>query len=391
MIKNCVICNAEFEAQRADAEVCSAACRQKNWRKKQAEQTQQPAIDPTSPPTVLEVDKNGLKEKPKPMNAEEKNERIKAVMDSINKDFGAGSIMCLGDTPLPPKEVISSGIKGLDIALGIGGFPRGRIVEIYGGEGSGKTSISLKTISEAQKKGLKCALIDAEQTFDADYATLLGVNVDDIFLAQPDYGEQALEMADRAITSGEFGIVVIDSVAALVPKAELEGEMGDSKMGLQARLMSQACRKLTASINKSNTLVIFINQLRAVIGNPYGPSEITTGGNALKFYSSIRLEVRIGALIKDGEETIGRHVKIKVAKNKVAPPYKTAEFDILYGEGIDTLGEILDISVAKNVIQKAGSWYSFEGNKLGQGRDTVRQLLKDNPELFQKIEKQLIP
>lgn len=341
------------------------------------------------PPTQMIVDTAGLKEKPKEMSIEEKKHRVDEVMDKINKDFGEGTIMCLGDKPLAPKEVISTGSIGIDRILGIGGFPRGRMIEIYGAESSGKTTIALKTIAEAQKKKLKCAIIDAEQSFDSHYAVNLGVNIDELRLCQPDYGEQALEVADSLILSAQYGVVVIDSVAALIPKGELEGSMGDSKMGLQARLMSQACRKLVASINKSNTLVIFINQLRAVIGNMYGPQEITTGGNALKFYASIRLEVKIGSLLKDGEETIGRRIKVKVVKSKVAPPYKVAEMDVLYGEGIDRYGEIIDLCIENQIIQKSGSWYSYEGSKLGQGRETVRQMLKDNPEVCQKLEKQI--
>lgn len=389
MTKKCVICNTEFEAKREDAEVCSAACRQKNWRKKQELQDKQPQIAKIEniPPTQLVVDQNGIKEKPKEMSLEEKKIRIDEVMNKINKDFGEGTIMRLGDKPLIPKEVIPTGSIGIDRILGIGGFPRGRIVEIYGPEASGKTTISLKTIAEAQKKGLKCAIIDAEQSFDSDYAANLGVKIDDLRLCQPDYGEQALEVADSLIVSAEYGVVVIDSVAALIPKAELEGSMGDSKMGLQARLMSQACRKLVASINKSNTLVIFINQLRATIGaNPYAPQEITTGGNALKFYASIRLEVKIGSLIKDGDETIGRQIRVKVVKSKVAPPYKVAQMDVLYGEGIDIYGEIIDLCLENNIIQKAGSWYSYGDMKLGQGRESVRQLLKDHPTLSKELE-----
>lgn len=390
MVKKCVICNSDFEAQRADAEVCSAACRQKNWRKKKDAQDQPIGINAQYlPPTKLVVDQAGLKEKPKDMSVREKEQRTDEVMEKINKDFGEGTIMRLGDKPLAPKEIISTGSIGIDRILGIGGFPRGRIIEIYGPESSGKTTISLKTIAEAQSKGLKCAVIDAEQSFDADYAANLGVKIEDLRLCQPDYGEQALEVADSLILSGEYGVVVIDSVAALVPKAEIEGQMGDSKMGLQARLMSQACRKLVGSINKTNTLVIFINQLRATIGNMYGPQEVTTGGNALKFYASIRLEVRIGSLIKDGEDTVGRRIKVKVVKSKVAPPFKTAEMDVLYGEGIDKYGEIIDLCIENQIIQKAGSWYSFDGSKLGQGRETVRQMLKDHPDLCKKLEKQI--
>lgn len=354
-----------------------------------AENEDQFTVIRDEPPTQMVVEPSGLKQKPKQISKEEKRQVSDDVMAKINKDFGEGTIMRLGDKPLTAREVISTGSIGIDRILGIGGFPRGRIVEIYGPESSGKTTISLKTISEAQKKGLKCAIIDAEQSFDSDYAANLGVDIDNLRLCQPDYGEQALEVADSLILSGEYGVVVIDSVAALVPKAELEGSMGDSKMGLQARLMSQACRKLTGSINKTNTLVIFINQLRAVIGNMYGPQEITTGGNALKFYASIRLEVKIGALIKDGEETVGRRIKVKVVKSKVAPPYKVAEMDVLYGEGIDRYGEIMDLCIENNIIKKNGSWFSFDDSKLGQGRETVRQILKDNPELCKKLENQI--
>lgn len=340
----------------------------------------EPEISPN-----IKVTQNGLTS----TSVKEKMAALQPTIDGINKDFGAGTIWCLGDKPLPIKEVIPTGILGADLALGVGGFPRGRIVELYGGEASGKTTIALHVIAEAQKKNLLTAYIDAEHAFDHSYAQKLGVNLETLYMAQPDYGEQALEIADRAILSEKYAVIVIDSVAALIPKAELEGEMGDSKMGLQARLMSQACRKLVASINKSNTLVIFINQLRAVIGNMYGPQEITTGGNALKFYASIRIETRIGALLKDGEETIGRRIKFKVVKSKVAPPYKTAEFDILYGEGVDKIGEIVDIGVAKGIITKAGSWFSYNNHKLGQGRDSAKQVLLDNPDMLQEITKKI--
>lgn len=341
-------------------------------------------IAPPDPKTKLEVGKNGLREVP----SDESWSKVRETMDKINKDFGAGTVMILGDQPTQSYSVVSTGSLALNEALGIGGLPRGRIVEIYGPESSGKTTICLHIIAEAQKLGLKCLLVDAEHAFDESYAERLGVNVGALILSQPDYGDQALEVADRYIMSQGVGVVVIDSVAALIPKGELEGEMGDSKMGLQARLMSQACRKLTASISKSNTLVIFINQLRATIGNMY-QHEITTGGQALKFYASIRLDVRKIAQLKDGDEAYGNRVKVKVVKNKCAPPFKTVEFDMIFGEGIDHVGEIIDMAVAKNIIQKAGSWYSHDGNKLGQGRETVRQLLKDNPELFDIIKKQL--
>jgi recombination protein RecA len=314
-------------------------------------------------------------------------ERAQEAIDKINKDFGEGSIMRLGDKPMGNIGFIPTGSLGLDYALGIGGLPRGRIVEIYGPESSGKTTVALHAISEAQKRGGNCAFIDVEHAFDETYAKAIGVNIDALHLSQPDYGEQALEEADRLIVSGAFAIVVIDSVAALVPKAELEGEMGDSKMGLQARLMSQACRKLTGTISKTNTICIFINQLRATIGNPYQPQEITTGGNALKFYSSVRLDVRKMAQIKDGDEAIGNRVKVKVVKNKVAPPFKNCEYDIIFGEGIDKIGELVEIASNLGVIKKAGAWYSYNDSKLGQGKDAAKQLLKDNEGLLEEIQK----
>jgi recombination protein RecA len=277
----------------------------------------------------------------------------------------------------------------LDVALGIGGLPKGRVVEIYGPESSGKTTLAIHVIAEAQKKGGICAIIDAEHAFDSAYARKLGVDVDNLLISQPDYGEQALEIADRLILSGAVDVVVIDSVAALVPKAELEGEMGDSKMGLHARLMSQALRKLTATISKTNTICIFINQLREKIGVMFGNPETTTGGNALKFYASVRLDIRRQAQIKDGDEAIGNRVKVKVVKNKVAPPFRSAEFDIVYGEGISKVGEIIDMGVELGIVSKSGSWFSYNTDKLGQGRDTVKQLLHDNPELANEIENKI--
>ena len=307
-------------------------------------------------------------------------------MDKIDKDFGKGSVMLMNERGENTQEVISTGSIGLDAALGIGGLPRGRVVEIYGPESSGKTTVAIHVIAEAQKKGGMCAIIDAEHAFDSGYAQKLGVDIDNLLISQPDYGEQALEIADRLILSGALDVVVIDSVAALVPKSELEGEMGDSKMGLQARLMSQALRKLTATINKTNTICIFINQLREKIGVMFGNPETTTGGNALKFYSSVRLDIRRMAQIKDGEEAVGNRVKVKVVKNKVAPPFRTAEFDLVFGEGISKIGEILDLGVEMGIVQKSGSWFSYDTNKLGQGREGVKSLLKDNPALAEELE-----
>lgn len=320
------------------------------------------------------------------MSNTEKLKALKLTIDKIDKDYGKGSVMMMNEKPVTELEVVSTGSIGLDIALGIGGLPRGRVVEIYGPESSGKTTVAIHVIAEAQKKGGICAIIDAEHAFDNSYARKLGVDVDNLLISQPDYGEQALEIADRLILSGALDVVVIDSVAALVPKGELEGEMGDSKMGLQARLMSQALRKLTATINKTNTICIFINQLRDKIGVMFGSPETTTGGNALKFYSSVRLDIRRMAQIKDGDTAIGNRVKVKVVKNKVAPPFKNAEFDIIFGEGISKAGEIVDMGVELDVIQKSGSWYSYDSNKLGQGREAVKQLMNDNPEMAKEIE-----
>lgn len=344
----------------------------------------EPAVVESPKPEMVVKNNGALSLQP----SKETLARVKEAMDAINRDFGEGSVMRLGDAPRKGVEVIPTGSLLLDAALGVGGLPRGRITEIYGPESSGKTTIALHIIAEAQKNGGLCAFIDVEHAFDETYAKAIGINTDALHLSQPDYGEQALEEADRLMGSGGFSVIVIDSVAALVPKAELEGEHGDSKMGLQARLMSQACRKLTGTISKTNTVFIFINQLRSTIGNMY-VFEVTSGGNALKYYASVRLDVRRIGKIMDGEEQFGNKTRVKVVKNKVAPPFKNAEFDIIFGEGIDTVGEVIEIGVAQNVIKKAGSWYSHGENKLGQGKEMVRQLLKDNPELYKEITSQL--
>ena len=320
----------------------------------------------------------------------EKLKALQLTLDKIEKSFGKGSIMRMGDKPVDDVPAISSGSIGLDVALGIGGYPRGRIIEIYGPESSGKTTLAIHAIAETQKLGGIAAIIDAEHAFDPYYARKLGVNTDELLISQPDHGEQALEIADSLIRSGAVDIVVIDSVAALTPKAELEGDMGDSKMGLQARLMSQALRKLTANISKTRTCCIFINQLREKIGVMFGNPETTTGGNALKFYASVRLDIRRIGQIKEGEEVTGNNVRVKVVKNKIAPPFRKAEFDILYGEGISKTGEILDLGVNYSIIKKSGSWFSYGESKLGQGRDAVRKLIRDNPELSTELEKKIM-
>ena len=311
---------------------------------------------------------------------------LQATIDKIEKDYGKGTIMKLGDAPALDVQVIPSGSVALDHALGIGGYPRGRIIEIYGPESSGKTTLAIHAIAEAQKLGGIAAMIDAEHAFDRTYAKALGVNLETLLISQPDNGEQALEIADNLIRSGAIDIVVIDSVAALTPKAEIEGEMGDNKVGLQARLMSQALRKLTANISKTNTCCIFINQLREKIGIMFGNPETTTGGNALKFYASVRLDVRRTTQIKDGDEALGNRTRVKVVKNKMAPPFKKAEFDIVFGEGISRIGEITDLAVDFDIIHKSGSWFSYNGEKLAQGRDAVKQVLTDNPDLCDEIE-----
>jgi len=319
----------------------------------------------------------------------EKLKALQLTMEKLEKTYGKGTVMKLGDSPIADVEVISSGSLTLDLALGIQGYPKGRVVEIYGPESSGKTTLAIHAIAECQKAGGIAAFIDAEHAFDQFYAKKLGVDIENLIVSQPDNGEQALEIADNLIRSGAVDIIVIDSVAALTPKAEIEGEMGDSQMGLQARLMSKALRKLTGSINKAGTCCIFINQLREKIGVMFGNPETTTGGNALKFYASVRLDIRRSTQIKDGDEAIGNRVKVKVVKNKVAPPFRRAEFDIMYGEGISKVGEIIDLGVELNIIKKSGSWFSYGETKLGQGRDSVKQLVLDNPELMEELEQKI--
>jgi len=320
------------------------------------------------------------------MSNTDKLKALQLTLDKLEKSYGKGTIMKLGDTAIESIESISTGSLGLDIALGIGGLPKGRVIEIYGPESSGKTTLAIHAIAEAQKKGGIAAFIDAEHAFDKYYAKKLGVDVENLLISQPDNGEQALEIADNLIRSGAIDIIVIDSVAALVPKAEIEGEMGDSKMGLQARLMSQALRKLTGTISKTGCCCIFINQLREKIGVMFGNPETTTGGNALKFYASVRLDIRRISQIKDSDEVSGNRVKVKIVKNKVAPPFRIAEFDIMFGQGISKAGEIIDLGVEYDIIKKSGSWFSYGDTKLGQGRDAVKQLILDNPDLMDELE-----
>jgi len=322
---------------------------------------------------------------------EAKLKALKLTLDKLDKAYGKGTVMKMGDRPVEEVDAISTGSLGLDLALGVGGLPRGRVIEIYGPESSGKTTLTLHAIAEAQKKGGIAAFIDAEHAFDRFYAEKLGIDVDNLIISQPDYGEQGLEIAENLIRSGAIDIIVIDSVAALTPKSEIEGEMGDSKMGLHARLMSQALRKLTGAINKTNCTVIFINQLREKIGVMFGNPETTTGGNALKFYASVRLDIRRSTQIKNSDSAvIGNKTRVKVVKNKVAPPFQMAEFDIMYGEGISKVGEIIDLGVEFNIVKKSGSWFSYGDTKLGQGRDAVKKLLKDNPELMEELEEKIV-
>lgn len=319
----------------------------------------------------------------------EKLKALKLTIDKLEKSYGKGVVMKMDDKNVVAVDSISTGSFGLDMALGVGGFPKGRVIEIYGPESSGKTTLAISCIAEAQKKGGICAFIDAEHAFDKFYAQKLGVNISDLLISQPDDGEQALEIADNLIRSGAIDVIVVDSVAALVPRAEIEGDMGDSKMGLQARLMSQALRKLTGTINKTGCICIFINQLREKIGVMFGNPETTTGGNALKFYASVRLDIRRTGQIKDADQVVGNRTKVKIAKNKVAPPFRVVEFDIMYGKGISRSGEVLDLAVDNSIVQKSGSWFSYNGTKLGQGRDSVKELLEDNPEMVAEIEAKL--
>jgi len=319
-------------------------------------------------------------------NSQEKLKALQLTLDKIEKGYGKGTIMKLGDNAIEDVQVIPSGSIGVDIALGVGGYPRGRVIEIYGPEASGKTTLAIHAIAEAQKAGGIAAFIDAEHAFDRFYAKKLGVDIENLYISQPDNGEQALEIADHLIRSGALDIVVIDSVAALTPKSEIEGEMGDSKMGLQARLMSQALRKLTANINRTNTTLFFINQLREKIGVMFGNPETTTGGNALKFYASVRIDIRRIGQIKEGEDIQGNRTRVKVVKNKLAPPFRKTEFDIIYGEGISKTGELIDMGVDLEILKKSGSWFSYGETRLGQGRDAVKNLLRDNPELSEEIE-----
>ena len=318
-----------------------------------------------------------------------KKKALALTMEKIDKTYGKGTIMKLGDAPVIDVESVSTGSIGIDLALGVGGLPRGRVVEIFGPESSGKTTLTLHAIAEVQKKGGIAAFIDAEHAFDRFYAKKLGVDIDNLLISQPDCGEQALEIADNLIRSAAIDILVIDSVAALTPKSEIEGEMGDSKLGLQARLMSQALRKMTATISKTGCICVFINQLREKIGVMFGNPETTTGGNALKFYSSVRIDIRRSTQIKDGDRTIGNRTRVKIVKNKVAPPFRNAQFDIMYGEGISKTGEIIDMGVECNIIDKSGSWFSYDGTKLGQGRESVRKILQDNPDLCNELESKI--
>ena len=334
--------------------------------------------------------KKAIKKEDIPNNREAKLSALKAAMGQIEKSYGRGAIMRLGDDAVEQVEVIPAGSIGLNYALGVGGYPKGRIIEIFGPESSGKTTLAIHAIAEAQKRGGIAAIIDAEHAFDRFYAEKLGVDVNELLMSQPDNGEQALEIVEQLIRSAAVDLIVVDSVAALTPKNEIEGEMGDRNMGLQARLMSQAMRKLTGAISRTNTICIFINQLRANIGSMFGPAETTTGGNALKFYASVRIDIRPGSSLKDGDNVFGRHTKVKIVKNKVAPPFKKCEFDIMFGEGISRAYEILDLAVEHDIIKKSGSWFSYDGSKLAQGRDAAKRVIDDNPELADELEAKIM-
>jgi recombination protein RecA len=377
---NCVNCQKEFEGSRKTL-FCSPECNE-NY-------DESVGVEMMTTKTKISVSKNGITEKA----SDERLAKLKEVNDKINKDFGAGTIMVFGEKPNTEYQVVSTGSLGLDIALGIGGLPRGRIVEIFGWESSGKTTIALNVIANAQKQGLRCLLVDAENAFDPEYAESLGVRVEELEYCQPSCGEEGLEVADRKIMSGEIGVVVIDSVAALIPKAELEGQMGDNKMGLHARLMSQACRKMVSSISKNNTICIFINQFRHKIGVMYGSPEVTTGGNALQFYASIRMEVRRSTTeknsVNNGDVKEGNQTTVKVVKNKCSPPFRSAQFNIMYGTGIDTTAEMIDIACDMKIIEKSGSWYSYNNSKMGQGKESIRQVLEDHPEIVIEIENKI--
>lgn len=389
-MNTCIECGKSFEAQRSSAKFCSPNCRVKFNNDKGRVVDEEPQIEKSEKRTMLVVEETGLKEKP----TKRVEQVSSAVNDKINKDFGPGTIMRWGDKPDTNYQVISTGSLQLDRALGIGGLPRGRMVEIFGMESSGKSTITLQVIANAQKQGLKCLLIDAENSFDPEYAENLGVVLDDLEYCQPSYGEEGFEVADKKIMSGEIGVCVIDSVAAMIPKAELEGAMGDSKIGLHARLMSQVCRKMVGTIAKTNTLCIFINQIRNKIGVMYGSPEVTTGGMALQFFSSVRLSVSRSTTnensIMNGDNKEGNKTTVKVIKNKCAPPFRSAVFNIIYGKGVDRFSEVIDVAVDLDIIHQAGSWFSYEEDKIGQGKPAVKQLLIDNPDLFAAIEKKVV-
>lgn len=380
---NCIQCQKEFEGNRKNL-FCCDECSEKYYADSDTD------VAVLEPKTKLVISKKGIEEKP----SDERMKKIRLLNEKINKDFGEGTVMIFGDKPNKEYEVISTGSLQLDVALGIGGLPRGRIVEIFGMESSGKTTIALNVIADAQRQGLKCFLVDAENSFDPEYADALGIKVDELGYCQPSCGEEGLEVADRQIASGEYGVMVIDSVAALVPKAELEGAMGDSKMGLHARLMSQACRKMTGTIARTNTLCIFINQLRNKIGVMYGSPEVTTGGMALQFYASIRLKVTRSISkensIMNGDNAEGNKTTVKVIKNKCSAPFRSAEFYVIYGKGIDRNSEIIDLAIEYKIIKKAGSWFSYNEAKLGQGRDSIIGVFKDNPDMAKEVEEKVL-